>query len=82
MSEERLGVLQHYRTRSGRQLRFTQPRCRTCGQPHARLYQAEPIDEPETWGDFWRALAVLIFLLVALAATIVAAVGYAPAVPA
>lgn len=66
-TEERLGVLQHYRTRDGRQLRFARPR-----------HQAQPVDEPETYGDFWRAFVVLIFLLVALGATIVAAVGYAP----
>jgi len=48
--------------------------CNTCGQPHRRF----PVTQPdETPGDFWRALAVALLLVVAGYALVIAVAGYA-----
>lgn len=80
MSEETIAVLQHYRTRNGRELRLRPVRrCKGCGQPHDRAMrqQAAPSFEapPE---PLWKLIGVWVLLCASLVSLLFVAVGSRP----
>ena len=52
------------------------PRCPTCGQVNHRISSATP-EQPETWGDFWRAFLTLLLVIASFTALVIAFEGVA-----
>ena len=52
------------------------PRCPTCGQVNHRISYATP-EQPETWGDVFRAGVVLLLVIASFTALVIAFEGVA-----